>query len=299
MVKLRVCVTGGAGLIGQPIVRRLVAAGHDVSIMDIKQCSIPGADSIICDLTSYEQVESTVRNFDVVVHLAGSVLDSTRKNPPVAINVSLVGTANLLQSCIKNKIHKVVYASSASIYNGISENAIVDESVISHPFHTELLGTVKMMGERLIYEYAKNWNLQYVVLRIGPVFDASERCTSIICDFIKAGLRKRTFSIWGSGQRLLQPTDVEDVAEGCLLSINSVNKIYNVISPDRYSILQIAQIMKEKFGFDYSLDPDKPDGQTYPYISSKKISEDLKWRHTPLVLALERIVTNYKSILAG
>jgi nucleoside-diphosphate-sugar epimerase len=286
---MKICVTGGAGLIGQPVVKKLVQAGHKVTILDIVQCNIPGCTYVLTDITNYKDMEAALKGQDMVFHIAGSVLESTRKNPPVAMDISIVGTANVLQACIKNNIGKIVFASSASIYHGIAESRTVDESMISHPFEAELLGTVKMLCEKLIYEYTTNARLSYVILRIGPVFGASERCTSIICDFIKAGTKKQIFSIWGDGRRLLQPTYVEDVAEGFLFAMDSKNEIYNLISPDRYSIREIAQLFRENFGFDYKLEPDRPGGQTYPYISSRKL-QNTGWKHTSFIDAVSRII---------
>lgn len=286
---MKICVTGGAGLIGQPVVKKLVKAGHRVSVLDIVKCDLQGSEFVLTDITNCQDVEKELKGYDVVVHIAGSVLESTRKNPPSAMDVSVVGTANILQACVKNNIDKVIFASSASIYHGIAESTPVDESVISHPFEAELFGTVKMLCEKLIYEYAKSSGISYVVLRIGPVFGAHERCTSIVCDFIKAVKAGQIFSIWGDGRRLLQPTYVDDIAEGFLAAMDSKNEVYNVISPDRYSILEMAGLFKEHYGLEYRLEPDRPGGQTYPYISPARLQRK-GWQHTPFLEAVGKII---------
>ena len=130
----------------------------------------------------------------------------------------------------------------------------------------------------------------YDVLRIGPVFGADKRCSSIINDLITHILNKQDFKIWGDGKRKLQPTDVEDVSAGCLLSINSSKEIYNIISPERYSIQQIAEILKEQYGLSYSFDSSKPSGQIYPHISSEKAEKMLNWNKTPFSTSIKLII---------
>lgn len=272
--------------------KKLLSAGHAVTVFDIVRDEVPGAEFRTADLTNYDQTEQALRGSDVVYHLAGSVLESTKKNPPLAIDVSLVGTANILQACYKLGIKKILYASSASVYHGIPEDKTVDETVVAHPFDTELFGAVKILGERLVYEYARSKGLEYVILRIGPVFGEGDRCTSIICDLVKEGIRGKSFGIWGDGRRLLQPTDIDDIAEGCSISLDSKDEVYNVISSERYSILEIAEIVRQRHGFSYHLETDKPNGQTYPYISPLKLMS-LGWTATPLTQSIDKLVTFY------
>ena len=136
----------------------------------------------------------------------------------------------------------------------------------------------------------ENTELDYVVLRLGPVFGIDHTCTSVICDLVNSIMKKQAFEIWGNGQRKLQPTYVEDIAMGCLLSLKCSNEIFNIISPERYSIVQIAKMLKEQFSLEYYTDKTKPDGQKYPNISANKAINTLKWKNTPLISAIKEIV---------
>ena len=287
---MKICVTGGSGFIGSSLVNSLVSSNYEVTVLDIFEPENKELDFNKIDLTNQEKTDEVLQGFDVVYHMAGGTLVSTMKNPIVSLNSTLIGTANVLHACIKNKIDKIIYASSASVYNGFPEDKLVDETMISHPFKTELFGGFKILGEKLVFEFTQKNELDYVILRIGPVFGADKRCSSIINDFISHVLNKQTFTIWGDGKRKLQSTDVEDVAKGCLLSISSSKEIYNIISPERYSILEIAKMLKEKHGLSFTFDPNKPSGQIYPNISSEKATRMLNWKQTPFSASLDHII---------
>lgn len=290
MVSLKICVTGGSGFIGKSLVNALISANHEVTVFDVIEPNDKNLDFKKIDLTNREKTEDVLKGFDIVYHMAGGTLVSTMKNPIVSLNSTLIGTANVLSASIKNNIGKIIYASSASVYNGFPEEQVVDETMISHPFDTELFGGFKILGEKLVFEFTKKSNLDYVILRIGPVFGADKRCSSIINDFVSHMLNKQTFEIWGDGKRKLQSTDVEDVAKGCLLSINSSKEIFNIISPERYSILQIAEMLKEQHRLSYTFDSTKPSGQIYPHISSEKSVKMLNWSHTPFSNSIDNMI---------
>ena len=295
MVTLKICVTGGSGFIGKSLVNRLISANHQVTVLDIIEPDDKRLDFRKIDLTNHEKTEEVLKGFDVVYHMAGGTLVSTMKNPIMSLNSTLMGTANVLDACITNRIKKLIYASSASVYTGFAEDTLVDESMISHPFKTELFGGLKILAEKLVFEFTKKNDLDFVILRIGPVFGSDKRCSSIINDFVLHILNKQTFKIWGDGKRKLQSTDVEDVAKGCLLSINSSKEIYNIISPERYSILQMAEMLKEKYGLLYTFDTSKPSGQIYPHISSEKAVKMLGWDHIPFSSSIDNIVKILKA----
>jgi len=294
VVNLKICVTGGSGFIGKSVVKSLISANYEVTVVDIIEPEDKNIDFKKIDLTNLEKTEEGLKGFDVIYHMAGGTLVSTMKNPIVSLDSTLMGTANVLSASIKNNIEKIIYASSASVYNGFPEEKLVNETMISHPFNTELFGGYKILGEKLIFEFTKKSNLDYVILRIGPVFGSDKRCSSIINDFISFALNKQTFEIWGDGKRKLQSTDVEDVANACTLSINSSKEIFNIISPERYSILQIAEMLKEKYELSYTFDKTKPKGQIYPHISAEKSKNMLNCDYTLFSDSLENMIKNLK-----
>lgn len=294
---MRVAITGGLGFIGKQLAKKLLEK-HDVTIVDIRTDDyIDGVDFQFADLRRSDQAEHALSEVDVVFHLAGTVLNVARKNPRLAVELDILGTLNVLEACVKNHVGKIVYASSFYVYDGLSPRAEVDEEIVPNLFGAEMFGVVKIAAERLVYEYERKYGLRYVILRYGPIYGPSRRCTSVICDFIKMGLEKKPIVIWGRGERKNQYTYVEDVVEGSVKAMEYDNEVFNLISPERVTIKEVAEILSKKYGFAVDYDLTKPEGPSMPYISPQKAIEKLGWKPTSLEEGIEKTYKGFRKKL--
>jgi len=295
---MRLCITGGLGFIGSYTVRELIKRGYEVIIVDNRLSKIPeGAEFVNADLTNYEQALQAISRAeaDILFHLAGTVLNVARKNPHLAIRLDVLCTANILEACVKNNVEKVIYASSFYVYDGLHPSIKVNEKDHSDIFRAEMFGVVKLIGERLIYEYSERYDLNYVILRYGPVYGPHERCSCLICEFIKEGLKGNPIIVWGKGERKNQYTYVEDIALGNVKAIKAKNEVYNLISPERYTIKEIAEMLKIKYGFKVKYDLLKKEGPSLPYISPEKAIKKLNWNPTSLEYGIEKTFQGFRS----
>jgi len=286
---MRVAITGGLGFIGSRIVEKLLKHGHSVLVIDIRKDKAPeGAEIHLADVTSFDQMLQLLNNIDVVYHLANTVLNVARRQPHFAVKLDILGTTNILEACVKNDVKKIIYASSFYVYDGLLNNLKVDENWRSDIFKTEMFGITKLVCERLVLEYNRLHGLKYVILRYGPVYGSSDRCTSAIFEFIKTGLRGDPLVIWGSGERKNQYTYVEDIAEGSVKALPFENEIFNLVSPEYVKIRQIAEFLSKKYGFKVEYDLSKQEGPSMPYISPKKAMDKLQWNPTRLEEGIEK-----------
>jgi nucleoside-diphosphate-sugar epimerase len=119
---MRVLVTGGTGLIGHHACRELLAAGHEVSVLD--RHVAPGNIADIADaLTVVEgdvadplTVLGLLRSATHVLHLAAMILHDSSRDPVEAVRVNALGTAQLFEIAHVLGIEKVVYASTQSVF---------------------------------------------------------------------------------------------------------------------------------------------------------------------------------------
>ena len=294
---MRVAVVGGSGFIGSFLVKRLLDEGYDVVSVDIIRCEVPGAEFHMADVCMLGQITRALSEVDVVFHLAGTTLNTARKNPYLAVQLDVFGTANVLEACVKNEVGKVLYASSFYIYDGISPERRVDEGDRSSIFDAEMFGVAKLMGERLVLEYSRKYGLKYVILRFGPVYGPHRRCSCVVCDFILEGLSGNPIVVWGEGRRKNQYTYVEDVVDGCIRALKAEDTIYNLISPDYISIRELAELLASKYSFHIEFDRSKKEGPSMPYISPKKTMEELGWRPRSFEEGIERTYEGFRGML--
>ena len=293
---MRVAVTGGLGFIGSYLVNELTRQGHDVMMVDVRTGRVPdGVELMVADVTDLNQLIQAFSEVDVVYHLAGTVLNVARKHTHLSTRLDILGTANVLEACDKNGVNKIVYASSFYVYDGLSADVEVNESVISDIFKSEMFGVAKLVGERLIKEYSRLRDLKYVILRYGPVYGPSDRCTSVLPEFIKAGFHGEPLVIWGPGERKNQYTYVEDIAEGSAAVLAFEDEIFNLISPEQVTIRRVAELLAEKYGFKVQYDLNRPEGPSMPYISPKKAMGKLNWNPLSLEEGIEKTVSALKT----
>ena len=290
---MNIAVVGGSGFIGKRIVKNLCEQGHQVKVLDIRgeNEQLPsGAIFSHCDITNYQETLTGIQGIDAVFHLAGTVLNVARKNPRLAIELDGVGVANVLEACIKSGTSKFVYASSFYVYDGLRPDQNVSEEDRTDIFSAEMFGAVKMAGEKLVYEYSRIHGLKYVVLRFGPAYGPDPRCTCVVYDFIRDGLRRLPLVIWGKGSRKNQYTYVNDIASASTAVLDRQNEVFNIISPEQVSLRDTAEALSRDYGFKVHYDVSKPEGPSLPYISPSKAIKELGWKPATLSDGVRRTV---------
>jgi len=153
---MKIVVIGGSGRIGSLVMPDLEKAGHEVINFDILKPQTDKYKFIKGSLTDFEAVEKATRGADVVALLAAYIWDIEDYRKMWEVN--LTGSFNVLEAAARNKVKKVVYASSGSYY-GIGtwrepqyQYFPIDEK---HPCLSQnLYGTGKRMVEELCYMYS-------------------------------------------------------------------------------------------------------------------------------------------------
>ena len=172
-----VLVVGGAGLIGSHIVDRLVEEGaREIRVLDnLVRGSLRNLEQsrgrftfLEGDVRDRAAVGHAVAGCDYVFHQAAIRITLCAEKPRECMDVLVMGTFNVFEAAVANKVKKVVYASSASVYGG-ADAFPTDEK--HHPYNNRTLyGAAKVMNEGIARSFNEMYGLPSVGLRYFNVY---------------------------------------------------------------------------------------------------------------------------------
>ena len=255
---MRYIVTGGAGFIGSSIVKKLVARGDDVTVIDnLNTGKEENLKSVIDKITflkysilNRELLEKQSQNIDGIFHQAAlaSVQDSFSK-PDEYHDVNVNGTENILKLAKKNDF-RVVYASSSSVY-GNPERIPIKESDKKNPINP--YAETKLKKEQLAIKYSE-MGVKVIGLRYFNVFGKgqSKEYAGVLKLFLERIRDKLPPKINGDGTQFRDFVYVEDVADANIMSMDSdINHgFYNVGTNTSITILDLAKTIIKSSGLD-------------------------------------------------
>ena len=257
-----ILVTGGLGLIGHNIVKRLQDAGHLVSIMDTKtNYGIIPQDEIdylmserrkkiaedsyiydrdICDAKSVDHIFN-VEQPEIVIHMASFPRQKVvNSNPAWGSRVMSEGLLNLLEASDKYDVRKFIYISSSMVYGDFTDD--VTEDAVCKP--QGQYGIMKLAGEWLVRDYSRKTNLVHTIIRPSAVYGPLDVEDRVIAKFMLTAMRGGVLNVNGANETL-DFTYVEDAADGIVaaaLSDNTENKTYNITKSHSRTLLEAAQL---------------------------------------------------------
>ena len=253
---MRYIVTGGAGFIGNNIVKKLVARGDDVTVIDnLNTGKEENLKSVIDKITflkdsilNMELLEKQSQNIDGIFHQAAlaSVQDSFSKLDEYH-NVNVNGTENILKLAKKNDF-RVVYASSSSVY-GNPERIPIKESDKKNPINP--YAETKLKKEQLAIKYSE-MGVKVIGLRYFNVFGKgqSKEYAGVLKLFLERIRDKLPPKVNGDGTQFRDFVYVKDVVNANILSMDSEisHGFFNVGTNSSITILDLAKIIIKSSG---------------------------------------------------
>jgi UDP-glucose 4-epimerase len=257
-----VLVTGGAGHIGSHIVDEIPADVKRAIIYDnfaegresnIEHLTSGKVELVRRDIRDYEDLNKAMKGVDYVFHTASILLLECRDHPDKALDVNVKGTYNVIRACIENKVKKVVFSTTGSVY-GDPLYMPMDEN---HPYNSETLyGTTKIAGEHLFRDFYRSNGLQYVGLRYFNIYGPRQHYKGAYAQIIPRWFDKVLYNglplvINGDGTQTMDMTYVTDVAKANILAMVSdvTNDFINVGTGKQWSIVQIKEAMERVVGY--------------------------------------------------
>ena len=294
-----VLITGGLGFIGSNLARTLADLGAKVTAVDSlipeyggNLFNIEGYESRIriniADIRDEFSMAYLVQGQDYLFNLAGqtSHLDSM-KNPFADLDINCRSQLFILEACrTHNPAIKIVYASTRQIY-GKPDFLPVHEGHLLHP--TDVNGINKMAGEWYHILYNNVYGIATSALRLtntyGPRMRVKDARQTFLGIWLKNLIEGEPIEVWGDGLQVRDFNYVDDVTDAMLmaaLSEQSNGQIYNLGSPERIHLKDLAVLMIKVHGKgEYRVLPFPEDRKTIDigdyYADYRKISEALHW----------------------
>ena len=248
---MKFAVTGGAGLVGSHIVKRLVSDGHNVMVIDNlsrgSKANLEGVydkiDFVNMDIRERDELKRTFRDTDGVFHQAAlAYVPGSYEDEGEYRQVNVAGTENVFQIGLDLGI-KIIYASSSTVYGDI-RRVPVREDYARRPINP--YGTTKLEAELAAERYIKR-GAQIVALRYFNVIGQGRKLmySGVVYRYFEQLKNKRPLIIHGDGSQIKDFVFVNDVVRANLAAMMSSvrNGFFNIGSGRPISIADLARLM--------------------------------------------------------
>ncbi|MGI9006937.1 MAG: NAD-dependent epimerase/dehydratase family protein [Streptosporangiaceae bacterium] len=250
---MRVAVTGGCGFIGSHVVDHLVAAGHEVLVLDKhRQWTNPAAEYLITDVFSDGALEQALAGRDAAFHLAGMAdVNQVTADPVHAIRLNVEGVGRVLDTARRQGCRRVVLASTVWVYGATAgrgertEDAPVDLARSGH-----LYVSTKLAAEMVVHSYREMYGQEFSILRYGIPYGPRMREALVVARFVQAAQRGEPITIAGSGDQQRNFVYVEDLAEAHVLALGpaAANQTLALEGDTPVSVNEIAETVQHLVG---------------------------------------------------
>jgi nucleoside-diphosphate-sugar epimerase len=255
-------VTGAAGFVGSHLCEALLDNGDEVVGVDAftdyysrhrKEQNLAALRMrqrfafVEADLVEVAVVP-LLTGVDRVFHLAGQPGVRASWGPDFAhyVRHNVVATQRLLEACRGRPLHKLVYASSSSVY-GDAESYPTPETLRPQPVSP--YGVTKLAGEHLCEVYRKSFDVPVVSLRLFTVYGPRQRPDMAFSRLVRAALSGERFEVYGDGEQTRDFTFVGDVVQAMLDAVRSPwCGVANVGGGSRASLNRVVDIVRDICG---------------------------------------------------
>jgi UDP-glucose 4-epimerase len=254
----RCLVLGGGGFLGLNLCNRLAEAGAEVTCFSRSHPQPEVLDRRVSRVTGQFAdrlaIANAVERQDVVFHLiAGSIPESSNRDPSAELAAAPIATLHLLEICRSARIKKLVFSSTGGAIYGIPRAIPIPEQAPTDPISA--YGISKLMIEKSLYLYRHLHGIDYQILRIANPygrFQLGTKHQGLIGSYIHRVLSGLPLEVWGTGEVVRDFLHVDDVSDAFLgaVTYEGPHKILNVGSGVGLSVNQVIAELEAAFGLD-------------------------------------------------
>jgi UDP-glucose 4-epimerase len=310
---VKILVTGGAGYIGGTVTRLLLERGHSVVVYDnlchAQRSMVPaGATFVEGDVADSKRLDELFADasFDGVMHFAALIeAGESMRQPEVYFRNNTVATLSLLESMVRNNLHKLVFSSTAAVYGEPVRTPIAEDAAL---LPTNAYGESKLLVEQMLSWIHRVHGLRYASLRYfnvagaipgrGEAHEPESHLIPLILD-VAIG-RRDSIKIFGQdyptpdGTAVRDYIHVQDLAEAHLLAFQALDQrdrmIYNLGNGQGFTVRQVVESARRVTGHPIPVEqlPRRAGDPAVLIATSAKIETELGWK--PKYTQLDDIV---------
>jgi len=247
---MKALVTGGAGFIGHHLVKRLLADGHEVTVIDNLSTGLfENIEDLDCRFVEayIESVnyDALTIEHDVLFHLAAPVsVEESLRDPGKYYSEIALASNSLIEWSINQGCKTIVIASTAAVY-GASEDIPFGEDSPLKPMSP--YAKAKLMTEHVLEDHLQVSEINGTALRFFNVYGEGQRdeggYLSAVPIFLNQYESFKPITVTGDGQQTRDWVYVGDVVEACILAAQKAEgfNVYNVGSGQETSVMDLAE----------------------------------------------------------
>jgi len=249
---MKILVTGGAGFIGTNLIKKLLSEGHEVHSLDDYETGLEEnhQEKGIYHRNDITNINTMDKDFDYIYHLAALArIQQSFNNPQETFRVNSVGTQRVCEFARLTGA-KLIYAGSSSRW--------------CDP-HTSPYSTSKFLGEEIIKMYRRTYGLNMEIARFYNVYGPHEivdgTWAAVIGIWRNQVTNGEKITIIGDGEQRRDFTHVDDIVEGLFrIGFKDIKHkdAWELGTGINYSINDVYQMFRERFGVDFITLPDQP-----------------------------------------
>lgn len=292
---MNILVTGGCGYKGTILVPKLLAQGHDVTVVDIQWFGNflkphPKLRVLNADVRNIEDIP--LEDIDIIIHLASVANDPCGDlDPKLTWEISALATMQLADSAVRNGVKQFIYASSGSVY-GIKEEEQVTEDLTLKPVSE--YNKTKMVAERVLLSYQDEMVVQIIRPATVCGYSPRMRLDVSVNMLTMQALTKGIITVFG-GSQVRPNIHIHDITDLYLFLIDksdAVQGIYNA-GFENLSILEIAEKIVSRVPAEIRV-TESQDPRSYWVNSDKLLGTGFKPRKT-VDDAIDELIAAYRN----
>jgi UDP-glucose 4-epimerase len=313
----KILVTGGAGYIGSHAVAELLDSGYEVIVLDnLENGYRENVDSraTFClgdvrDIATFEEIFIN-HKIDTVMHFAGYIkVGESVLEPNMYYLNNSYGVMNLLEVMNKYEVKNIIFSSTAATYGEVQGDDLVTEEYPQNPINP--YGMSKLMAEKIIFDAAKAYGIQYSIFRYFNVGGAHEKynigqkgdgVTALISILLQVAKGEReSLEIYGNdyptkdGTGIRDYIHVVDLVRAHVLAIKTLEKgisgVYNLGNGTGFTVLEMLDGARKVTGHPIPAKfvERRPGDPACVVASSKRAREILGWE--PVYTDVTKIIS--------